>query len=262
MSLLDPTPPDLLGAAPAVRVDLGGLRTALAFAFAAGGTLDSFDQVVSAARLPPSSWQREDFARDVYLDALVARCLDLRIDGRTLPANARYLARVLGLPPRSAEDVEARRGVMMELASSRERREELERVYLGIVRLRALLCTVRALSQRGRRIEVMRAAREAFELLAASFEGATSALARLRAFGQAVVASEGHRRLVELLEHDENHGSLELRVRIGADGEVRAMQIVRVHEDGSNPFHRAASCGASSGAWRSFSAAGARRATR
>jgi len=73
--------------------------------------------------------------------------------------------------------------VLSELTSSGDRRAELEKVYLSIVRLRALLCTARALSQRGRRVEVLRAAREVFETLATSFDGAESALSRLRAFG-------------------------------------------------------------------------------
>ena len=231
------TVPDLLSAEPSARVDLHALRTALVFAFAAGGTQEAFDDVLAAAKLPPSTWDKADFARDVYLDELVARCLPLRVGGRAMPTCARYLARVLAEPPRDRADVDARRGVLEELASSPDRRAELEKVYLAIVRLRTLLCTPRALSPRGRRIEVLRAAREAFELLAASFEGASSALARLRAFGAEVVAGEGHARLVQLLDHDEHQGSLDLRVRVGADGEVRAMQIVGVREDVGNPFH-------------------------
>jgi DNA mismatch repair protein MutS2 len=42
---------------------------------------------------------------------------------------------------------------------------------------------------------------------------------------------------VQLLDHEEHQGSLDLRVRVGADGEVRAMEIVGVREDRSNPFH-------------------------
>jgi DNA mismatch repair protein MutS2 len=232
-----PAVPDLLCAEPAVRVDVSALRTALVFAFAAGGAPEVFDEVIAAARLPPSTWDKADFARDVYLDDLVSRCLPLRIGGKSFPACTRYIARVLSEPPRARADVETRRAVLTELASSSERRAELEKVYLSIVRLRALLCTARALSQRGRRVEVLRAAREVFERLATSFDGATSALSRLRAFGAEVVAGEAHARVVQLLDHDEHQGSLDLRVRVGADGEVRAMEIVGVREDTSNPFH-------------------------
>src|SRR5579859_5737591 len=230
-------PPDLLAAEAAVRVDLKSLATALVFAFAAGGAPEHFDDPVAAARLPPTTWEKADFARDVYLDDLVARCLPVRVGGTVQRANARYLARVLGEPPRDVADLRLRRAVLTELAGSPARRAELENVYAAIVRLRAILCTGRALSPRGRRIEILRAAREAFELLASSFDGATSALARLRAFGLEVVASPQHVRLVQLLDHDEHQGSLDLRVRVGADGEVRAMEIVGVREDTSNPFH-------------------------
>jgi len=234
---LHPAVPDLLCAEPAVRVEVSALRTALVFAFAAGGAPEVFDEAIAGARLPASTWDRSDFARDVYLDDLVSRCLPVRIGGNAFPACTRYIARVLAEPPRARADVETRRAVLAELASSGERRGELEKVYLSIVRLRALLCTARALSQRGRRVEVLRAAREVFETLAGSFDGATSALSRLRAFGAEVVAGEAHGRLVQLLDHDEHQGSLDLRVRVGADGEVRAMQIVGVREDTSNPFH-------------------------
>jgi DNA mismatch repair protein MutS2 len=232
-----PAVPDLLCAEPAVRVEVSALRTALVFAFAAGGAPEVFDELIAAARLPASTWDRSDFARDVYLDDLVSRCLPVRIGGKTFPACTRYIARVLSEPPRARADVETRRAVLSELGSSSERRAELEKVYLSVVRLRALLCTARALSQRGRRVEVLRAAREVFETLAASFDGATSALSRLRAFGAEVVAGEAHARVVQLLDHDEHQGSLDLRVRVGADGEVRAMEIVGVREDTSNPFH-------------------------
>ncbi len=232
--------PDLLAAEPTVRVDSVALRQAIVFAFAAGGAQEAFDDLVAAAKLPASTWDRADFARDVYLDELVTRCFSVRLrEGPTptVAANARWLSRVLGEPPSDPRDVETRRGVLRELSSSGPMQKDLAAVFGAVGRLRGLLGTGRSLSARGRRIEILRAAREAFERLAASFEGATSALARLRAFGKAVVESEGHRRLVGFLDHDEHMGSLDLRVRVGADGEVRALQIVRIHEDTASPFH-------------------------
>ena len=229
--------PDLLAADPSVRIDIGALRQAIVFAFAAGGSQEAFDEIVARAKLPPTGWDKGDFARDVYLDDLVARCFVVQPAGKAVPSNTRWLARVLGEPPHDARDVEARREVLRELAASTTLRDELGRVVVLVSRLRSLLGTARPISARGRRIEILRTVREAFELLASSFEGATSGLSRLRAFGLGVVESEPHRRLVELLDHDEHMGSLELKVRIGADGEVRAMQIVRLDEDRSSPFH-------------------------
>jgi DNA mismatch repair protein MutS2 len=230
--------PDLMCAeAGAARIDVAALRQTLVFAFAAGGAMDAFDDAVARASLPPSSWGRANFARDIYLDELVERTLAVRIAGKSYRTCTRYLARVVGEPPRDPRDVEARRGVLAELAARPEMRAALESVYAGIVRLRTLLSAARQPAPRVRRVEILRAARETFELLAASFTGATSALARLRAFGDAVVATEAHRRLAALLDHEENLGALELRVRVGADGEVRSMEIVDVRENKDNPFY-------------------------
>jgi DNA mismatch repair protein MutS2 len=229
--------PDLLCADAAVRVDVDALRQALVFAFAAGGAMESFDTAIARASLPPSSWGRANFARDIYLDELIERSLAVRIGDKVYRTCGRYLARVIGEPPRDTRHIDVRRAVLAELASSHGARDALERVYVSIVRLRTLLCAARQPAPRVRRVEILRAARETFELLAASFEGATSVLSRLRAFGEAVMATDAYRRLVALLDHEEHLGSLELQVRVGADGEVRAMEIVSVRENRDNAFY-------------------------
>jgi DNA mismatch repair protein MutS2 len=229
--------PDLVCADARIRVDLATLRQALVFAFASSGSSDVFDDVMAKASLPASSWDRTAFARDLYLDEVVESCLGVHIGGTRYRACARYLARVLGEPPTDVRDCEARRSVLAELQASPSMRNDIERIYLAIVRLRGLLGAPRQPAPRARRVEILRAAREVFELLASSFEGATSALLRLREFGASVVASEAHGRLAALLDHDEHQASLELRVRVGGDGEVRGMQIVSVHEQRDNPFY-------------------------
>jgi DNA mismatch repair protein MutS2 len=233
-----PTPvPDLLCAEARLRIDPATLRQALVFAFAAGGSLDVFDDVLAVAALPSSSWSAAAFARDLFLDEVVRSCLSVRVSGKTYSTCTRYLTRVIGGPPSDSRDVELRRMVLDELSTRAEARAELEAVYLAIVRLRGLLCAPRQPAPRVRRVEILRAVRELFELLARSFQGATSALGRLRDFGAAVRAGPAFGRLAALLDHDEQQASLDLRVRVGADGEVRTMDLVRVHEDRKNPFY-------------------------
>ena len=172
--------------------------------------------------------------------SLVAKGFEIRIEGVRYEPCVRYLTRVLAEPPFDERDVELRREVLRELAAREVERHSLERIYVVLVRLRTLLCAPRQPSPRGRRIEILRTVREAFELLASSFAGASSALARLRVFGESVVAGAGFKRLAALLDHDELQAALDLRVRIGADGEVRAMEIVGIHENKGNPFHASA----------------------
>ena len=181
------------------------MRQVLVFAFATGASQEAFDGVLANATLPASSWRRASFARDLYLDEIVDKCFEVRVGGVRYAVCTRYLGRVVAEPPSDARDVTLRRDVLRELGSSDEARRQAERVYAAIIRLRALFCAPRQPSPRGRRIEILRAAREVFDLLADSFAGATSALSRLRDFGAAVVAGEGYRRLVALLEHEENN---------------------------------------------------------
>jgi DNA mismatch repair protein MutS2 len=232
-----PPIPDLLSAAPAVRVDLAALRQTLVFAFAMGGSVESFEEALASAALPPSGWDRGHFARDLFLEELVSRGFPVRVGGRGQRVASAYLLRVLSEPPRARETLAFRRAVLEELGSAGERRGELERVYAAVVELRTLLCADRAGVRWLRRLEILRSVHRVFAVLAASFAGATSGLARLGAFGSAVCAGEGYRRLTALLDHEEHLGTVDLRVRVGADGELRTFQIVAVRENRENPFY-------------------------
>lgn len=229
--------PDLLCARERIRLDTASFGQALTFAFAAGAPADAFDEIVNRAALPESSWQPGGFARDLFVGQIVQKGFEVRIDGKPQPVCARYVERVLLAPPRDIEDTELRRGVLAELSARPGLRADAERTYIAVMHLRAMLSAPRQPAPRVRRMEVLRASRDAFALLARSFEGAESALARLRAFGLAVVASQPYGRLVSLLEHDEHQGSLDLRVRVGADGEVRSMELLAVRNNDENPFY-------------------------
>jgi DNA mismatch repair protein MutS2 len=220
-----------------VRVDVAALRQTLVFAFAMGGSVESFEEALASASLPPSGWDRAHFARDLFLEELVTKGFPVRIGGRAHRVASAYLLRVLSEPPRAAETLAFRRAVLEELGSSPARRGELERVYGEIVRLRTLLCAERAGVRWLRRLEILRSVHQVFAVLAASFAGAASGLARLPAFGAAVCEGEAYLRLGALLEHEEHLGTVDLRVRVGADGELRTFQIVAVRENSHNPFY-------------------------
>jgi DNA mismatch repair protein MutS2 len=110
-------------------------------------------------------------------------------------------------------------------------------VYAEIVGLRTLLCVGRAGVRWLQRLEILRAVHRLLGRMASSFEGASSGLARVRAFGEAVTASDAYARLGALLDHDDHMGTVDLRVRVGSDGELRRFQIVAVRENTANPFH-------------------------
>ena len=240
-SLTHPRPsaiaPDLLDAHARVRIDAVAMREALVFAFAMGSSLDAFDQHLATASLPTSAWNRAGFVRDLYLEQLLEGPLRIRIDGRAFTACKGYLLRAIAEPPRDRAVVDFRRAVLSELASSKAMRAEAESIYRSLVQLRAMLCATAQRAHGLRRLEILRAVHALFAQLAASFEGASSGLRRVRAFGQAAVTSAAYRRLDALLDHEGHLGTVDLRVRVGAEGDVRAFQVVAVRENRSNPFH-------------------------
>ena len=229
--------PDLLSAEAEVRVDLAALRQMLVFAFAAGGSIKAFEEIIGATRLPATSWRPGAFARDLFVEDLVVRGFRVRAGGRLHQPSALHLARAISSPPRDPEVLAFRRAVLTEIAGSKETRAEIERIYVAIVELRALFCAGAIGMGALRRLDILRLLRALVDTLAGSFAGASSGLSRVRAFGIAARESESYRRLDALLDHEEHLGTIDLRVRVGADGELRTFQIVAVKENRDNPFH-------------------------
>ncbi len=229
--------PDLLSEKPLVRVDAEELRQILIFAFATSGSVENFDQAMGRARLPKTDWDRAYFERDLFLDQLVKNSLSIRCNGRAYEPCARYLLRALSEPPSDLAETEFRRSILGDLAGSDILRGQFESIYADIVRFRALLCSGRFITAQIRRLDILRALHALIGLMANSFNESTSGLSRIRAFGQAVLESPSYKRLDALLDHEAHLGTVDLRVRLGSDGELRTFQIVAVRENQDNPFH-------------------------
>jgi len=235
--------PDLLGDEPLVRIDLDELHNTFAFGFALGTSMDAFDRILGGAALPASTWDRGDFERDIFLEDLATRALRIRIGGRALSPCLPYLIRAISEPPRDPGVVAFRQAILSELAESPETRRDFERIYVRLVAMRSAFCSEGG-ARRGagthRRLEILRSIEEIFEDLAGSFEGATSGLSRLRAFGLAVKATPTYERLVAVLDHERHLATMDLRVQVGSDGSLRMFHVAGVRENVGNPFHTSA----------------------
>ena len=99
-----------------------------------------------------------------------------------------------------------------------EMRADLERAYVQIVQMRALISAGRYISPYLRRLEILRTLHGVFTTLGGSFKGASSALSRVREFGEAIVAGAAFKRLDALLDHEAHLGTVDLRVRDAATG--------------------------------------------
>jgi DNA mismatch repair protein MutS2 len=231
--------PDLLHVAPPAPTDAASARLAVALAFAGGLSGGLFDEILDARPLAPSTWDPALFASDLFLEAFVQQCFGVRIDGVDHPTAARRIVRVLARPPSERATVELRRGVLSELVEKPALRRDLERLYLLLARFRDGLEGSTGLGrwdENRRHLDILELVKELFDHLAEGFEGATSGLARLRAFGARVRAGEPYRSLADLLTYDRNMATLRLEVGVGADGHIRGFVIRSVERDAKNPF--------------------------
>jgi len=235
--------PDLLCEDAQIRVDLDDLHNTFAFGFALGTSVESFDRVLASAALPPSTWDRSDFERDIFLEDLVSRALRFRVNGKPQSPCLGYLLRALSEPPRDASCVLFRQHILAELAEKPELRDDFERIYLRLVTMRTLFCSEAGARRSGgtqRRLEILRSVEEIITDLASSFDGATSALSRLSAFGLAAEQNTAFERLSAVLDHERHLGTVDLRIQVGSDGSLRTFEIISIRENKTNPYHHSA----------------------
>ncbi len=236
----EPAVPDLLHPTPIVRLNLSQLEHALSFAFAAAGSDVSLYEQLEHASLPFSSWDPACFAPDLHLPTLIDKVCSIELDGQHLTMHKGHLLRLLSRPPDDLSVARFRQDILRELMASQVHRASFTYVYLKLQAFRALL-SESALGYRidanRRRIDILEAALAAVRGMSEGFAEATSALSRLRDFGQRLLASQAFIRLVEILKLDSGLSSIEARLRVGHDGELRHFEIVRISEQTQNPFY-------------------------
>lgn len=231
--------PDLLHPRPSCRIDFEHTKLAIALAFAGGASGGVLSEALDKAHVAPSAWDPRSFAADLFLSQFVALCLKVRIDGQELALSTNHLVKLLSRPPNDHAIVHHRRAILEELTGSPELRRELERLYATMCRFRSLLEGATGVGKwdaNRRQLEILELVKQIIDRAAAGFASARSGLARLTAFGQRVQGGEPYRSLADLLRYDERLATLNLQVRVGADGRIRGFEVLSVQEDDDNPF--------------------------
>ena len=88
------------------------------------------------------------------------------------------------------------------------------------------------------RLEILRLVASVVDAMVEDFAGATSGLRRLHEVGRQIRDSREHEVLAALLDHEDRLSDLMLRVRIGADGRIRRLDVDDIEENAGNVFHR------------------------
>jgi DNA mismatch repair protein MutS2 len=231
---------DLLNPEPALLIDQERLSWALGFGFAGGDIGGLLGQALQRAPVAASDWEPSSFAAGLFVSDLIRTCMRVRIGGFEPAIDALFLARVLTHPPRDPAVIEHRHAILRELTEAQGLRMRFQDLYRALHQLRTLLDSqgpVRELDGRKRRLDVLVGIRDTIQQMAA-FEGCSSGLQRVQHFAVHALALDGYRKVVELLDYENNLASVDLKLRVGADGRIRRFEIERVSENRDNRFYQ------------------------
>ena len=228
--------PDLLQRDPLPWRSLRGALQLVRFAFEGGDCGGLFDILTQATPLADTRWHADAYASQLFLEDLVRTCFEVKVDGVRFDICRPLLVKTLSLPPSRLQDIEARQEVLAELHAEPTIRKQLERVYVAVRGLRTAL-EPGSREEGGtapRKLAVLRATRECIDALAEGFTTSRSLLSRLREAGRTMQQSPGYGPLAELLDLDEHMATVDVRLRLGADGRIRGFGVLAIRENAGN----------------------------
>lgn len=237
---------DLLSREPCLRVNEAGLRQALTFAFSSGGAQANFSRALAQASTLDSYWSPECFADDLFLEALLDRCLwrDRRAQRSSASVGVRgYVLTALGRPPTgpdAARTLSFRQAISAELAGDPEVRKRVDSLVEAIEQLFELF----EVGGVGLRLDVTRRRLDILKLFkrivddATELGSASSGLSRVGAWARAVQEGNGYRRTARLIDHDEHLATVRVDLRLGREGDIREVTLVEARENESDPLHQ------------------------
>jgi DNA mismatch repair protein MutS2 len=233
--------PDLLNPVPQPARQEARLDEVLELAFLGSESRAELHEAVYAGNLPPPAWYPPHFADDLFLGELIEGCFAFTTPRRRHMAHAGFMQRFLSHPAADLDTVVFRQGVLRELESDASVRGRTETLYDD---LNGLLGLFKAMRTDGRlnfpamRLDILRHTREIVDGMAENFRGAASGLRRLHEASLEIQGSQEYETLAALLDHEANSGLVNLDVRFGADGRLRALAVRAVRENSANPFYQ------------------------
>lgn len=230
---------DILNQCPKQRIRREPFGSLLAFAFATGAGTEEWERARAARDLEPTSFDPTCFAPGLGLTSFVER-LSFTIEGRVHKPQSKVMLQVLQSPPSDRASVDLRNGVLAELVAQPGVHRAAEATWVALDGLEQTLLS-KQLGQRlsfiHRRVEILRRLVEAVESLAC-FEQSQSALLRLAAFAENVRAGQAYQDLRRVLDQEDHLASVEVNLRLGYDGQLRQLAIVRVTENPNSVFRK------------------------
>ena len=232
---------DLLNPMPAVIVNTRQLGRALSFGFAGGDTVGAIRSALHNAPLEETEWDPTCFEGGLFLKDLFSTCMQVAVPKLKPVIDTVFLTRLLTHPPKDPAVVDYRRAILEELVSDAPLREAFEKTYRSLYNLRELFESESRFYDpdgRQRRLETLAAIMKTVKEMRDGFEQSKSGLSRLRRYATYAVDTDGFKRLEALLDFDNHLAAVDLKLRIGADGNIRRFEISNMAENRENPFHQ------------------------
>lgn len=232
--------PDLLQAKASARIDVEQTKFAITMAFAGSTSGGMFAEALDRAMIPASTWDPNGFATDLFLQQIATKYFSIPLgNAEATLTSATYLLRLIARPPSDPAVITFRRDILEELSNQPESKKGLEALHRDLIKLRAQLENAggaRRMDLNRHKLDTLGTVKQIFDRLAKDFDTAQSGLRRLGEFGTAVLASEPYRALRDLLSYDQQLATLNLKISVGADGEIRAFNVLSIEEADKNPF--------------------------
>jgi DNA mismatch repair protein MutS2 len=233
--------PDLLEPKPRLRLDARLFAETLTFAFATGNSPEAFERVLKSYQPAASTFDPELFAKDLFVKDVIARCLCPPTEKRDrYPLLQRPLLALLTHPVTDPHVLGMRHQVLESLTAKPELARHLEQAWTEIRYLFDLFQggeRARHGAAVLRRLDILRAFRNTLDKLGRAFADVEGPLGRVHGFATSVQASDGWAHLLSLLDYESNLATVDVRIRLGHDGEIRSFAIQRVEENSANTWY-------------------------
>lgn len=232
--------PDLLYARPHAAVDDHFLLELLEMAFLGSNESRDIDSGLGEIPLPETTWVPDFFVGDLFVEDFLGHLSKLVIDGRTYPLHVAFVLRVLSRPPLEVETIRFRQEILRELGADAEMLRRLTMLYVELVTLLDQLKSTHTqtlLDKTTMRLDTLRQLHRVVELMVSEFADARSGLRRLHEVGVEIKGAHEHETLSALLDYEDNYTRVDLRIRVGADGRIRNLEIEELEDNESNRFY-------------------------
>jgi DNA mismatch repair protein MutS2 len=233
--------PDLLYARPHAAADDHFLLELLEMAFLGSNETRRIDNDLGRIPLPEATWNPDFFVRDLFVEDLLGYLSKLVIDGKDYPMHVAFVQRVLSRPPLQVDTVRFRQQILEELEADEVILRKTTTLYVELVMLLDHIKSTHTqtlLDKTTMRLDTLRQLHRVVDYMVNEFSDARSGLRRLHEVGEEIRGSHEHETLNALLDYEDNYTRLDLRIRVGADGRIRNLEIEELEDNENNRFYK------------------------